>query len=241
MKASATTTNINERQKKFADEYCKHFNATAAAISAGYSENTACVIGSENLRKPNIKVYINKRLTELAVGAEEATKLIGDIARSNLNEFFTTEQIEYTPRIKKSLKIIIQECQVEIDFEEEFAKMAKLKGDALREHNDLQKERKLRKMRYEFEFKKNKNAFRIVDGQTEFREQIKLDIKKLVSDKEKGRIKSFKIGKYGPEVELYGADGALRDIGKMHGLFEKDNKQKTLNISINGKKVNVGG
>ena len=35
-------------------------NATQAAISAGYSKNTAAEIGNENLRKPLIKAQIEK-------------------------------------------------------------------------------------------------------------------------------------------------------------------------------------
>lgn len=53
------------KQKKFADEYIISGNATQSAIKAGYSKKTAGVIAVENLEKPNIKVYIDKRLKEL--------------------------------------------------------------------------------------------------------------------------------------------------------------------------------
>lgn len=53
---------MNERQKRFCDEYLVDLNATQAAIRAGYSEKTAAVIGAENLIKPNIKKYIEERL-----------------------------------------------------------------------------------------------------------------------------------------------------------------------------------
>lgn len=55
---------LTEKQKAFADEYIISLNATEAAIKAGYSENSAEVIGHENLRKPKIKSYIDKRLAE---------------------------------------------------------------------------------------------------------------------------------------------------------------------------------
>lgn len=52
---------LNERQKRFADEYLIDLNATQAAIRAGYSEKTATKIGAENLTKPDIAEYIERR------------------------------------------------------------------------------------------------------------------------------------------------------------------------------------
>ena len=53
------------KQQRFADEYIITGNATESAIRAGYSKNSAKEIASENLTKPNIKSYIDKRLEEL--------------------------------------------------------------------------------------------------------------------------------------------------------------------------------
>lgn len=55
---------LTEKQKRFCDEYLIDLNATRAAIAAGYSENSAKVIGSENLTKPNVKAYIDARMEE---------------------------------------------------------------------------------------------------------------------------------------------------------------------------------
>lgn len=52
---------LNERQKRFCDEYLIDLNATQAAIRAGYSEKTANRIASENLSKPDILAYIDER------------------------------------------------------------------------------------------------------------------------------------------------------------------------------------
>jgi phage terminase small subunit len=57
-------SSLTEKQKAFADEYIISMNATDAAIKAGYSENSAYSIGNENLKKPEIKNYIEKRLEE---------------------------------------------------------------------------------------------------------------------------------------------------------------------------------
>lgn len=53
------------KQQRFADEYIRTGNASEAARLAGYSPKTAHRIGQENLQKPAIKAYIDKRLEEL--------------------------------------------------------------------------------------------------------------------------------------------------------------------------------
>ena len=56
---------ITAKQKKFVDEYLVDLNATQAAMRAGYSKKTAYSIGIENLKKPVIQEYIQKRQTEI--------------------------------------------------------------------------------------------------------------------------------------------------------------------------------
>lgn len=63
---------MTPKQQRFCDEYLIDLNATQAAIRAGYSEKTAYSIGNENLRKPEIKEYIEKRM------AEKEKELIAD-------------------------------------------------------------------------------------------------------------------------------------------------------------------
>ena len=55
---------LTQKQKRFCDEYIICLNATEAAIKAGYAKKSAYSIGSENLRKPEIKAYIDERLSE---------------------------------------------------------------------------------------------------------------------------------------------------------------------------------
>lgn len=50
---------LNDKQKRFCEEYLIDLNATQAAIRAGYSKKTAFIIGFENLRKPNIQQFIS--------------------------------------------------------------------------------------------------------------------------------------------------------------------------------------
>lgn len=46
---------LTNKQEQFCREYIIDFNATQAAIRAGYSKKTSHAIGQENLRKPIIK------------------------------------------------------------------------------------------------------------------------------------------------------------------------------------------
>lgn len=60
---------LNDKQKRFCEEYLIDLNATQAAIRAGYSKSSAKEIASENLTKPNIQQYLSNRQKEL----QEAT------------------------------------------------------------------------------------------------------------------------------------------------------------------------
>lgn len=55
---------MTPKQKRFCDEYLIDLNATQAAIRAGYSKKNANNIASENLAKPDIRKYIEKRMAE---------------------------------------------------------------------------------------------------------------------------------------------------------------------------------
>ena len=81
---------MNNRQRIFVDEYLKCFNATKAAVIAGYSEKTAYSIGNENLSKPEIKEEIEMRLRESHMSADEALSILAEQARGNITDFMDT-------------------------------------------------------------------------------------------------------------------------------------------------------
>ena len=84
---SLTPMALTRKQEAFVNEYLIDFNATQAAIRAGYSKRTAGVIGHENLKKPNIAEEIQRRVDEKAMSANEALLRLADIARGNIGEF----------------------------------------------------------------------------------------------------------------------------------------------------------
>lgn len=76
---------LTEKQKRFCDEYLIDLNATQAAIRAGYSEKTAYRTGADNLRKPQIKKYIDQRMAEkeeaLIADQDEVLKYLTSVLR----------------------------------------------------------------------------------------------------------------------------------------------------------------
>lgn len=79
---------LTSKQQVFVSEYLRCFNATAAAIAAGYSEKTAYSIGSENLKKPEVMASIQERMSEIHMSADEALKLQSDLAHVDVGFFF---------------------------------------------------------------------------------------------------------------------------------------------------------
>lgn len=75
---------LTAKQQKFVSEYIVSFNATQAAINAGYSEKTAYSIGHENLSKPEIANAIRGYLNGFAMSAEEVLFHLTEIARGDI-------------------------------------------------------------------------------------------------------------------------------------------------------------
>ena len=96
---------MTEKQKRFCDEYLTDLNATQAAIRAGYSKKTAYSIGEENLRKPELKEYIEKRMAEkesqLIADQDEVMRYLTSVMRREKMESvvvtLNTEKTSYVP------------------------------------------------------------------------------------------------------------------------------------------------
>lgn len=88
------TFHLTTKEGLFANYYMgdAQFNATKAAILAGYSEKTARQIGHENLTKPYIRDYIksksSKVLERFGVTQETVLEEIVRIAFSDVTDIF---------------------------------------------------------------------------------------------------------------------------------------------------------
>lgn len=82
---------LNDRQRRFVDEYLIDLNATQAAIRAGYSERTAGSQGHDLLKKPEIQKALTKGRERLAdkagVTAQRVVDEMEKLAFSNMADF----------------------------------------------------------------------------------------------------------------------------------------------------------
>lgn len=100
---------LTEKQKAFADYYIECLNATQAALKAGYSDNCARQIGSENLSKPHIKDYIDKRLEEKEderiAKQDEILEFLTAVMRNDTEYLEQYDPIETRDRLKAAEKL----------------------------------------------------------------------------------------------------------------------------------------
>lgn len=82
---------LTAKQIRFVDEYLVDFNATQAAIRAGYKAKTAHVIGAENLRKPKIAEEIARRQKDLQrrteISQDRVVKELARIAFADVTDY----------------------------------------------------------------------------------------------------------------------------------------------------------
>lgn len=122
---------LTDKQEMFCQEYIARadLNATQAAINAGYSKNTAQIIGSENLSKPLIKARIaelqESRLKRIGLTQDEVLLELKNFAYSDITETInlTTDQIKELPeevrRLITSYKKVSRRYGKDDEFEEE--------------------------------------------------------------------------------------------------------------------------
>jgi len=96
---------VNNKQRAFVEEYLLDFNATQAALRAGYSERTAYSIGPENLKKPEIAAAIQERLEEKTMKADEVLTRLSDMARGDLGDFLDIESMSFDLSLRKAKEL----------------------------------------------------------------------------------------------------------------------------------------
>lgn len=81
----ATKGKLTAKQQRFVEEYSIDFNATQAALRAGYSEKTCGAIGTENLAKPLIQEAITEMRRALSKKVEITREtLIAELEEARL-------------------------------------------------------------------------------------------------------------------------------------------------------------
>lgn len=95
---------MTDKQELFAIEYIKDRHATNAAIRAGYKEKTAYSMGSELLKKPEIREIIQANIDEAMALSRITMKR--DVIDELAKEAFPSDP-EYNPNVKlKALELL---------------------------------------------------------------------------------------------------------------------------------------
>lgn len=83
---------LTAKQERFCQEYIVDFNATQAAIRAGYSQKTARDIACENLAKPNIENRIKELTSQLQKKTDITREMIiaeyAKIAFTDIRDYY---------------------------------------------------------------------------------------------------------------------------------------------------------
>jgi len=83
---------LTKKQKAFVEYYLQEWNATRAALKAGYSERSAGSIGNENLLKPEIMEEIQQRISEIAMSADEVMTTLAEIGRASIDDIMDVDE-----------------------------------------------------------------------------------------------------------------------------------------------------
>ena len=106
---------LTAKQRLFADEYVKSGNATQSAIKAGYAPKAAYQSGAENLKKPQIKAYIEAKMAEIEsrkiATAKEVMEFYARVLRGEETEEVVVagpdgaEVVERKPQLKDKVSV----------------------------------------------------------------------------------------------------------------------------------------
>jgi phage terminase small subunit len=81
-KINRTVDGLTPRQKRFCEEYIKTYNATKAALEAGFSKNRPYELAYQQLQKPHVLKYIERLEEERANCADiDEVELIKDLKK----------------------------------------------------------------------------------------------------------------------------------------------------------------
>ena len=112
---------LTPKQKTFCDKYLVCGNATQAAKEAGYSERTAYRTGADNLKKPQILEYIQKRQKQIEdariADVAEVMRFLTSVMRGEVKDQFDLDAplSERTNAAKEILKRNMDNRRMDIE------------------------------------------------------------------------------------------------------------------------------
>lgn len=158
--SKAKKDGLTPKQKKFCDEYLVDCNGAAAAIRAGYSKKTAAAIAAENLTKPKIRAYIDKRMaekeSELIATQDEVLRHLTSVMRGEAQAVEIV--VEGTGKGRSKAKTMLKEPS-ELERLKAAEQLSKCYGLYNREKIEIERERLgIEKQRLELERQKVDSA-----------------------------------------------------------------------------------
>ena len=106
---------LTDRQRAFILEYGRDFNATQAAIRAGYSSKTAAAIGHENLTKLEISEAIDEEFRKRSFTLDEIIARLAEQASASIGDFIVIspdgDRISFDPEMIKSRGHLIKKIK----------------------------------------------------------------------------------------------------------------------------------
>lgn len=216
---------LNPQRRTFVASYLERPNATRAAKAANYSEKTAYSQGQRLLNIVEVRTALRLGWAEAGMGPEEVRARTEEVARSTLEDFFSFDQQEHRPCTYRPVAELLTELFAEIDLEERFAERADLSGRELKAHATAQLQRRREAIRMELEMEADPQAVRWVPGPPVLREVPRLDLAKAAGLGVLHLAKKLKPTPNGLALELQDPEQARQLIGRLHGLWAKDDER----------------
>jgi hypothetical protein len=226
--AKKALKNLEPRQRKFVEAYCRLFNATQAALSAGYSKKTARIIGAQNLSKLNIKTAIAAIFATSSMEPDEIAARWTALARAGLDDFYTKQEYEEETFLDEPLAGRIAKTEqadaYDYEYTERAAVILGLDGDQLAEYWDLYKRRKrdrqLAILSDQMELERDPKAtYKVAGGPPVKKYRMVLDLVKAADLGLLDMVKTIAPTEFGLKVELRSPDAALDNLAKWRGML----------------------
>lgn len=207
---------LEPRQQRFVDEYLIDFNATQAAIRAGYSKRTARSMASENLTKPDIQAAIAaarvKQQERTQITADAVLREAWNIATADVRELVQVKvgccRHCHGDGIRRQRPIAEYNCDREA-FGKEGGAPAEFEEDGGVGFDPLLRS----------------NPGCLECGGDGLARVVVMDTRNL-SPQAAAIYAGTKQTKYGIEVQIHSKDAALEKLFKHLGLYEKDHEQR---------------
>jgi len=222
---------LSHLEQAFVNAYCVHHHAARAAREAGYN-TPDCFrqMGYLVKNRPHVKAAINERMRLATIDADESIEILSKVANVNVTNYTITRDVVHYPAIKRTIQDQIKEVKDRIYIEDRVFCTIKMDARRERAHRRL-----LDSLREDLERLRAKedldpDYFEIVTGPPVLIKKTELDFTAIARDNVP--IKSYKETKEGVQVELYSTVEANRELLKIAGRYEKDNRQKAPNVKL---------